>query len=279
MAVIGKVLRERSLALIRYVYSAVRRWRDYGGRSSRIEFWSFVFVSAVLYGALNLLTPNPYPDALSTLKPLVGPVIELLQFVEASLWLVLGLPFLALVSRRFHDAGLSAWFVVLGFFTAHLSTLVITLLPSRDAGKRWNKSEVNRPVDVSEGVALERHPQMMQHPRLSQRMRRAPIIQSIVWWCLISPLAFVGTTIPLALLGESCKAAKGVTDYSCSLAISSVVFVFLCLITPLLQWFVFICFCTSEASVRAFRVVFALNFLPGVWLLLWLLSLWLLLLN
>lgn len=279
MAVKGKVLRERSLMLIHHVYNAMRRWRDYGGRSTRIEFWSFVAVSAVLYGALNLLTPDPYPDALLTLKTLVGPVIELLQFVEALLWLVLGLPFLALVSRRFHDVGLSAWFFVLGFFTAHVSTLVIALLPSRDAGKRWNEPEVCRAVDASGGVALERHPQMMQHPRLSQRMRRAPIVQSIVWWCVISPVAFLGTTIPLALLGESCKAAKGVSDLSCSLAISSVVFVFLCVITPLLQWFVFLCFCTSEASVRAFRVVFALNFLAGVWLLLWLLSLLLLSLN
>ena len=231
----GKVLFGRCAIGLRHFLTAIRRWRDYGGCSSRNEFWSFVGVSAALYGLLTLVYRYWYPndDAVATILSLMV--------------LPIGLPFLALASRRFHDVGLSAWFVVFGFFTAHLSTLVVALVPSRDSRKCWSEPEITK------------------RPRLSQRMRRAPIVQSIVWWCITS-VAFLGTAIPFGAFAESCS--KAASDPVCSFLISAVVFVLLCGLTPLFQWFVFLCFCTSEASVRAFRIVFALNFLPWAWLLL-----------
>jgi hypothetical protein len=121
---------------------------------------------------------------------------------------------------------------------------VVALVPSRDAGKSWSE------------------PQITKRPRLSQRMRRAPIIQTLVWY-LIAGFSFAGL---FSLMG--CSTTNGQPNFYCFLGYSLVVFMLLCVLTPLLQWFVFLCFCTSEASVRAFRIVFALNFLPLAWLLL-----------
>ena len=229
----GKVLFGRCAIALRHFLTAMRRWHDYGGCSSRNEFWSFVGVSAALYGLLTLVYRYWYPndDAVATVLSLM--------------YLPIGLPFLALASRRFHDIGLSAWFVVLGFFTAHLSTLVVALMPSRDSRKCWSEPEITN------------------RPRLSQRMRRAPIIQSLTWF-LLAGISFLGLMIPWAMVAETCSATKGL----CYAGVSAVVLVVLCGLTPLLQWFVFLGFCTSEASVRAFRIVFALNFLPVAWLLL-----------
>ena len=228
----GKVLFGRCAIALRHFLTAMRRWHDYGGCSSRNEFWSFVGVSAALYGLLTLVYRYWYPndDAVATILSLMV--------------LPIGLPFLALASRRFHDVGLSAWFVVFGFCTAHLSTLVVALVPSRDAGKRWSEPETSK------------------RPRLSQRMRRAPIIQTLVWY-LIAGVSCAGLFL---LMG--CSTTNGQPNIYCFLGYSLVVFILLCGLTPLFQWFVFLCFCTSEASVRAFRIVFALNFLPLAWLLL-----------
>lgn len=245
----GKDLAKRCAVLFGHFFGAIRRWRDYGGCSSRTEFWSFVGVAGALYVVLKLVTPE-FDD------------------IEGLLLPVIGLPFLALASRRFHDVGLSAWFVVLGFCTAQLSTLVIALVPSRDARKCWSEPDLSGAVEVSGSAALERHPGVTQHPRLSQRMRRAPIIQSLIWVFGILPPAFIALAFLWWALAKDCVATMGRPDVICSWFFEYVVFFLLCLLTPLCQWLVFFCFCRSEESVRAFRVVFALNFLPVAWLLL-----------
>ncbi|GHD05199.1 DUF805 domain-containing protein [Zhihengliuella salsuginis] len=98
------------------------------GRASRSEFW-WVALIVFLTGALLSWVPG------------LGEVLSVL------FGLALLIPSVALTCRRLHDAGLSAWLLLLnlvpGFGTA--AVLILAVMPSRAAGARY---DIGQPGDA-----------------------------------------------------------------------------------------------------------------------------------
>jgi uncharacterized membrane protein YhaH (DUF805 family) len=71
-----------------------RRYAEFKGRSQRLEYWMFTLFNAIVFGLLNLLVTA------------VGPT-PLLVYSAAVL-----IPGTAVTVRRFHDVGLSGWWLM-----------------------------------------------------------------------------------------------------------------------------------------------------------------------
>lgn len=98
----------------------LRRFADFQGRARRLEFWLFLalivtsaFLIAFLAGAVNQVS--------STGGTLMSMIILLF-------WLVLLIPMLAVMVRRFHDQDRSGWFVLLNFVPGIGGLLVLIFM-------------------------------------------------------------------------------------------------------------------------------------------------------
>lgn len=79
---------------MKWMFLPFRRYAELRGRSQRIEYWMFALFNAIVYGLLNLLAIA------------VGPA-PLLIYSAAVL-----IPGTAVTVRRFHDVGLSGWWLL-----------------------------------------------------------------------------------------------------------------------------------------------------------------------
>ena len=99
---------------------------------------SFAFASVLL-----LLAAILFGLLLAAIAGSTGSEVLVMVFTSFSSFVVIALgalivvPYLAVLSRRFHDAGLSFWFVIVGFCTGNVSNLVIALLPPQAMANRW----------------------------------------------------------------------------------------------------------------------------------------------
>ncbi|WP_062299407.1 DUF805 domain-containing protein [Demequina maris] len=118
------------------VATCFRRYATFRGRASRSEFWWFQLfgslawvVTVVVASALWLAAfegaarptedPAINPDSVSW-GPLTGAVGVLLLYT-----LVIGVPLLAVTSRRLHDVGMGAWW--LGLLALGLGIVLLAL--------------------------------------------------------------------------------------------------------------------------------------------------------
>lgn len=112
------------------VRTAIWRATDFKGRASRSEYWWFF--AFYLASAVALLVVGTYVEGRSDADSaeLVSGVVNLLIFV--GLW-----PLVAVASRRMHDGGRSALWLLIGFVPiAGLAVHVWMLTPSRGVN-RW----------------------------------------------------------------------------------------------------------------------------------------------
>ncbi|WP_108263105.1 DUF805 domain-containing protein [Mangrovicoccus ximenensis] len=94
---------EDMIAAFRKVF--LRNYATFAGRASRSEFWWYVLAVFLLNIVVNLI------DAFAV-SPLLGMPGET-GILSALLGLALILPGLAVSSRRLHDTGRSAWWLLL----------------------------------------------------------------------------------------------------------------------------------------------------------------------
>lgn len=134
-----------------YVQKCLRLYFDGKGRARRSEYWwwvAFAVVASLIASALDL--------AISGVDPYTGAPNA--QFIYALVALALAAPGLSVMSRRFHDVGLSGWLVA-GAFGAYavgamliaasmpvgllliavvgVAVLVVAVLPSKPGANQY----------------------------------------------------------------------------------------------------------------------------------------------
>ena len=98
---------------------------DFGGKSTRTQFWAFQAWSWVVGIVLGILIVGMYQvsEALAGLIALAGGLFSLAIF----------LPSLAIAARRLRDGGFTPWLLLLVFIPlGQIVLLVLFLLPSKN---------------------------------------------------------------------------------------------------------------------------------------------------
>ena len=109
------------------ILDGFRRWKDYSGRSTRKQFWWFIFsfyLAPLLGGAFAILFSVFF--RLVGLPTLAG-LISLIFFIP---YLIFAPAVIALVVRRMHDVGKSGWFALVPIYNLYLY-----LQPSKELGR------------------------------------------------------------------------------------------------------------------------------------------------
>ncbi|MEZ0242612.1 MAG: DUF805 domain-containing protein [Sphingomonas sp.] len=97
-----------------------RRWADFGGRSSRLEYIAFIYpIYVAVFAAFQALV-MVYPDRMSR------PDWALFGFFGA--FLAISVPVWAITVRRMHDINLPGGILVFGAFIPGLNFLFLILL-------------------------------------------------------------------------------------------------------------------------------------------------------
>jgi uncharacterized membrane protein YhaH (DUF805 family) len=120
------------------------KYATFTGRASRSEYWwvaLFVWlISAALGGLIGGVgTATGEQQADGTVA--IGPVGIVLIIVAVIVALALIVPMIAVAVRRLHDANFSGWMYLLHLIPSvgSLIVLVLTLLPSKPEGARFDK--------------------------------------------------------------------------------------------------------------------------------------------
>ncbi|MBT2550362.1 DUF805 domain-containing protein [Arthrobacter sp. ISL-65] len=120
-----------------------KKYATFSGRASRSEYWWWALAALVIDIIINIITAvggatGATVAANGTAVPGPGAVVG---YVLLGIW-ALGtiVPSLALTARRLHDVNLSGWLVLLVLvpFLGALALLVLTILPSKPEGQRFD---------------------------------------------------------------------------------------------------------------------------------------------
>ena len=115
------------------VATCFSKFVTFSGRASRSEFWwfmAFVFVSSLFFDAL---LPSVLSEPLAHLSEAVGGIWALAML----------LPGLAVASRRLHDIGMSAWWLLL-YLVPVIGWIILIInyvRPTRPEGDRFGPPE------------------------------------------------------------------------------------------------------------------------------------------
>ena len=108
------------------ILDGFRRWKDYSGRSTRKQFWWFIFsfhLAPLLGGVLAILS--------SFFFRLIGlPNLGLVSIIFLISYLIFIPAVIALVVRRMHDVGKTGWFALVPIYNLYLY-----LQPSKELGR------------------------------------------------------------------------------------------------------------------------------------------------
>ncbi|ABQ71597.1 protein of unknown function DUF805 (plasmid) [Rhizorhabdus wittichii RW1] len=155
------------------MFMALRRYRDFSGRASLGEFWSFAGLSAIVFLVLiTLLIAGSEPKAGNS-APSVPPGWV---FAYITWWLVTAIPWFAVQVRRLHDQGRSgrwvlinvAAYAMMGFGNSfaillYAFSMLLMLLPGEKRANRFGpvpssdnkKHETTRLVSVNHASVAE----------------------------------------------------------------------------------------------------------------------------
>ena len=113
------------------IRTCLRKYATFDGRAGRVEYWWFVLPLLAIYFGGDLVIEELYnADAVETAE-----AMDVVLFVFG---ITLFLPFVAVTIRRFHDVGLSGWWVpaiwatVFALETASTHQHAITVLTTSD---------------------------------------------------------------------------------------------------------------------------------------------------
>jgi len=133
--------------MIDYILQALKRWKDFQGRSRRSEFWYFylgIILSFLVFGFFISLL-DELTDSLSLIP----------GFPFGVVFVAILVPFLACAVRRLHDSGKSGWFLLLYFVP--LGALVLLIFFCQDSHPAPNQMG----SQSKSGYASRRHYQSL----------------------------------------------------------------------------------------------------------------------
>jgi uncharacterized membrane protein YhaH (DUF805 family) len=116
-----------------------RHYADFSGRARRREWWSFWFINCIPYVLVALFT-SPLENVPEDQIPAGQSAVALASLlVLAVYWLASLTPFLSVTARRFHDIGMSAWWMLLIFvpLVGGIFMTVCCLLPGQKTANRF----------------------------------------------------------------------------------------------------------------------------------------------
>ncbi len=91
------------------MFTALKNFRDFHGRSPRREFWLFILLNVLIFGVLPIiirLITNPFSESFPAATFYIGYWTNYLLSILQALFL---LPFFAVTFRRMHDIGKSGY--------------------------------------------------------------------------------------------------------------------------------------------------------------------------
>lgn len=129
----------------------VRKYAVFHGRASRAEFWwlylayVIVFFGLVIVGMIAGI-PGSSMDSDGTWEP--GPGFVPFGMLITLLMLGTIVPSISVTVRRLHDVDLSGWLFLICLvpYLGGLALFVLTLLPPKPAGARFDRPETPVPV-------------------------------------------------------------------------------------------------------------------------------------
>lgn len=134
--------------------TAMSRYFDFSGRSSRSEFWLFVLIYLVISVIASIVDYVVFSGSGSQSAGFVGALVALVHF----------LPSLAVGVRRLHDTGRSGWWLLINFIplVGFIWYLVLVCSPSTPGSNRFGPN----PHGADEG------PSSSQFARAGERQDR-----------------------------------------------------------------------------------------------------------
>lgn len=116
-----------------------KHYADFGGRARRREWWSFWFINCIPYVVFAVFAGplESMPEDQITLTQSAAALSGLL--VLGLYWLAALVPFLSVTARRFHDIGMSAWWMLLVFvpLVGGIFMTVCCLIPGQKTANRF----------------------------------------------------------------------------------------------------------------------------------------------
>ena len=117
-------LTQRNTGLMGYWTGCFRRYATFAGRASRAEYWSYTLINIVLL-ALAFGIGFGIEKAAGTDYPFSGLLLTIYMLAAI-------VPTYAVTCRRMHDAGLSGWWILLGFIPlGGFVVFIMTVLDSK----------------------------------------------------------------------------------------------------------------------------------------------------
>lgn len=128
----------RTMGFVEAVKTCFSKYVDFSGRASRAEFWWWYLFTLLIGIVLNCFMPDTTSLMEATAN---GDTEAVLSFYSSHgaffgftglVNLALLLPSLAVMSRRLHDIGCSAWWMLLYFTCVGvIALLIMTLIPGQ----------------------------------------------------------------------------------------------------------------------------------------------------
>jgi uncharacterized membrane protein YhaH (DUF805 family) len=117
-----------------------KKYATFTGRASRSEFWWWVLISGAVGFIINVVISTAGTTVSDPGANIPGPGATVGLFLAVIWGLATIVPSLALTVRRLHDVNMSGWMILIELvpILGGLAILIITILPSRPEGQRFD---------------------------------------------------------------------------------------------------------------------------------------------
>jgi uncharacterized membrane protein YhaH (DUF805 family) len=108
-----------------FLYS-LKNYANFNGRARRREWWSFWFLNSIAYIPLALIETSIDSKNGAEISEIQSMLFLLIFILTVVYYLGMVIPFLSVTTRRLHDIGLSAWWLLL-VFTPCIGGIFLTI--------------------------------------------------------------------------------------------------------------------------------------------------------
>lgn len=114
----------------------LKKMFDFNGRSSRKEFWIFYLINMAIIMFLSIITIGFTFSASKTSDVIYAQIILIISLTYLVL---ISVPFIAFLTRRLHDAGFSAWWLLIYFIPniGFVTLLILAMFPSKPGHNKY----------------------------------------------------------------------------------------------------------------------------------------------
>ncbi len=128
-----------------WFWYALQNYANFSGRARRREWWSFWFVHSIPYIPFAILLAFMESFSKSDAAEFLAIVFLLFAFLMLIYYLAMIIPFISVTTRRLHDIGLSAWWLLAIFIplAGGIFMTICALIPGHA-----NVNRFGAPVEV-----------------------------------------------------------------------------------------------------------------------------------